>query len=728
MSFPVYDPVCVLIETPFSRWSENDKKDFLSGEKPMPCLDVSKEIKWKDKKCIRRFKSQWYTQYSWLCGSYYLKKLFCLPCMMISSKSGVWVSKGFGDMGNVSRSFQMHESSGEHLRCAVGFKKLRLNLNTIQDALRENSRLYIQQYNERVQLNRRFMQLPIRATVFLSKQELPFRGHYEGESSSNRGNFKELLTDYIAISPADIQEHYKKIAPVFSANSKTIQNELIDCISDYIQSFIEKEIKECDFISIQVDDTTDICQKSQCSVIFRYVVPGGIVKERFLGFFNVSSDRSADTLFNIVLSCLEKYDCRSKLVGQCYDGASVMAGHLNGLQAKVKEIAPQAIFVHCLAHRLNLVLQQSCYNISRCRIFFANVSGLPAFFHHSAKRTYTADSVMGRRLPTTVVTRWSSYSRIVSIINNEWESLKQVFEAIINEGGSDQVTLRQCDGFLKNFADFEFVILIIIFSDIFALVDVLFDVLQKKSFDINYCISQIKQFQELIKKKRNENDFKKIFDLALLRALPSSKHQEGRSRVTYTEDQIFNKYKVLFYEILDNVLMQIITRFEDVGKIKFVTLFDVKNFKNFSEHFPIDGLQNLKEFYPNIFTDTKLYRLKSELELIYASEEYRGIDPQNVLKLLSDNSDIFKETYKLFALILTIPSTSVSAERSFSCLKRIKTYLRNAIGQERLSNLARISIETELLCELMTTQPFYDDIIDKFANLKDRRIDLILKK
>lgn len=129
------------------------------------------------------------------------------------------------------------------MRCAVGYKKLKANLNTIQDTLRENSRLYIQQYNEKVQLNRCFMQLPIRATVYLSKQELAFRGHHEDESSSNRGNFKELLADYIAVSPADIQEHYKKVAPVFSANLKTIQNELITIISEYIQVCIEKEIK-----------------------------------------------------------------------------------------------------------------------------------------------------------------------------------------------------------------------------------------------------------------------------------------------------------------------------------------------------------------------------------------------------------------------------------------------------------------------------------------------------
>lgn len=87
------------------------------------------------------------------------------------------------------------------------------------------------------------------------------------------------------------------------------------------------------------------------------------------------------------------------------------------------------------------------------------------------------------------------------------------------------------------------------------------------------------------------------------------------------------------------------------------------------------------------------------------------------------------EVYKLFCLILTIPSTSVSVERNFSCLKRIKTYLRNSMTEERLSSLTTISIEKELINSLANNDgQFYEKIIDRFSLLKDRRIDLIYKK
>jgi hypothetical protein len=73
-----------------------------------------------------------------------------------------------------------------------------------------------------------------------------------------------------------------------------------------------------------------------------------------LGFHNVSKDRTAQGLFNLVCSVLHEVNMESKLVDQCYDGA---CGLLTDLQARVKELAPNALFTHCLAHRLNLVFQ-----------------------------------------------------------------------------------------------------------------------------------------------------------------------------------------------------------------------------------------------------------------------------------------------------------------------------------------------------------------------------------
>ena len=77
-------------------------------------------------------------------------------------------------------------------------------------------------------------------------------------------------------------------------------------------------------------------------------------------------------------------------------------------------------------------------------------------------------------------------------------------------------------------------------------------------------------------------------------------------------------------------------------------------------------------------------------------------------------------------IVVTIPATSSSAERAFSSLKRIHTYLRNTQGQERLSELSVIAIEKQLLVELKRSPTFYSDVIKSFLK-KDRRFQLEYK-
>ncbi|CAH1100888.1 unnamed protein product [Psylliodes chrysocephalus] len=106
----------------------------------------------------------------------------------------------------------------------------------------------------------------------------------------------------------------------------------------------------------------------------------------------------------VIISSLE---CGSNLVAQSYDGAAVMAGHLGGLQARVKEKFKHAIFVHCIANRPNLVLSQSMDNIEDCKVFFSALGGLASFFLKSSKRTRALDVHVQRRFSKVALTRWN---------------------------------------------------------------------------------------------------------------------------------------------------------------------------------------------------------------------------------------------------------------------------------------------------------------------------------
>lgn len=115
---------------------------------------------------------------------------------------------------------------------------------------------------------------------------------------------------------------------MFSGTSNRIQNDLISAVCDTVCQDIRTEVSAAPFVSVQVDETTDITNKAQMSVILRYVSKN-TVKEAFLGFTDVSRDRRAAAVTEQILSVLGAYNCTDKLVAQTYDGAAVMASDLN---------------------------------------------------------------------------------------------------------------------------------------------------------------------------------------------------------------------------------------------------------------------------------------------------------------------------------------------------------------------------------------------------------------
>ena len=82
-------------------------------------------------------------------------------------------------------------------------------------------------------------------------------------------------------------------------------------------------------------------------------------------------------------------------------------------------------------------------------------------------------------------------------------------------------------------------------------------------------------------------------------------------------------------------------------------------------------------------------------------------------------SSVYPNLVIAYRLLLTFPVTVASGERSFSKLKLIKTYLRSTMTQERLTNIAIQSIENK-----MTQTINFDDVIENFALIKSRKINL----
>ena len=75
-------------------------------------------------------------------------------------------------------------------------------------------------------------------------------------------------------------------------------------------------------------------------------------------------------------------------------------------------------------------------------------------------------------------------------------------------------------------------------------------------------------------------------------------------------------------------------------------------------------------------------------------ETKRLIEVLDYLKMMDF---CFPNIWIAYRILLTIPVTVASAERSFSKLKLIKSYLRSTMSQEILNGLVILSIEKHML-------------------------------
>lgn len=122
--------------------------------------------------------------------------------------------------------------------------------------------------------------------MLLGKQELVYRGYNESSTSLNQGNFREIFNLLIKHNN-ELLSHYNKLSNIFTGQSKTNQNEVIECVYEYIMAVIKFEISDTSLIAVISDNTTDIVEKSQCAITLRYVKTSGELKERFLRFYDV---------------------------------------------------------------------------------------------------------------------------------------------------------------------------------------------------------------------------------------------------------------------------------------------------------------------------------------------------------------------------------------------------------------------------------------------------------
>ncbi|KAL4134847.1 hypothetical protein QTP88_006548 [Uroleucon formosanum] len=419
------------------------------------------------------------------------------------------------------------------------------------------------------------------------------------------------------------------------------------------------------------------------------------VAGHFIGFREVS-DSTGESLTELLLKTLKenKLDIMN-CHGQGYDNGANMKGHKKGVQARILALNPKAAFMPCGCHSLNLVISDVASQSKESITLFGIVQRIFVLFSASVYRW----QVLKSHLPNLTVkplctTRWES--RIDSVKAIRYQT-KEVYDALIEVAESskaDADTRNEASSLGNQLRDFEVLISLNVWYDLLFQVNIVSKSMQRFTIDIEMASSLLDNCVKYINKYRKTG-----YADASISSKEIAESLVRRKKTFFDEnnDQDFSigaeeRFKrEFFYTLVD-------TGF----------LYDLEKLPS-SEHLLACFKDLHGAFSEGDSADINSVELYSELKHLSSLLPIGKGSPKSALQFIHD--------MKLVVILLTIPVTVASGERSFSKLKLIKTYLRSSMTDDRLSSLAILSIENDLAQKVN-----YEEAIKQFSELKARKV------
>jgi Domain of unknown function (DUF4371)/hAT family C-terminal dimerisation region len=500
--------------------------------------------------------------------------------------------------------------------------------------------------------------------------------------------------------------------------------------------------------------------KQQLSISIRWVDTKFEVHEDFIGVYEMDGADAA-TIEKMITDALLRLGLPlNQLRGQGYDGASVMSGNISGVSTRIMALKKRAVYIHCCAHSLNLALQDATRSCTVVRDILDFVREVVNFVRASPNRSRVFarlrsefSEVSLSHTPTTGLrplcpTRWSVRSKAIRSIVDNYEALRDTFEEIsqtnTDESGS------KASGFLRRMNTFEVFFILQIALRVFEPSEICSKKLQKVNFSVTEAIQSAVEVAEVIEKTRTEESFNLLYDECVQQCinldldpptLPRLKKQpkrlnDGAQPHNFADPR--SRCRQQYFEILDTTATAIRSRFEQKGfkvchQIEKVLMMALNPCGIKGDEF--DGVPDgdakrresmkngLHEICDHFDGDLDYERLLRQLDVLRDTIRGKHINTvRDVCSCLAASSslhDVFDEVSKLLRLFLVIPATSATAERSFSAMRRLKTYLRSTMTAERLNSVMLLHVHKDKLDGIDNYET-----MSSFVSCNDRRRDL----
>lgn len=682
-----------------------------------------------------KFQKNWLQEFHWLSYSKVEGGAFCRYCFVFAKdkevgkghhvKLGAFVLSPFTKWKDAKEEFRRHEASKYHNDCSVTAQ----NFLRVHDGKSDDICTQIDSGRKEEAMKNRQKLVPIVKTVmFCGKQEIALRGHLdsgpmksmggdEDKSFVNDGNFRALLRFRIDSGDDVLKTHLDTCNVNSSYISPHIQNEIIETCGNLITSEIVKKINDSGSFSILADETTDISGVEQFTLCARYteVKQDGKInlREDFLKFVPVHDTRG-EALAQRIIEELKSLGVNlSFLKGQGYDGASAMSGQYKGCAAVIKKTYPEALYVHCSNHALNLALTHAC-SVPALRNSLATMKEIINFFRMSPKRSEVLKEIILSNDPS------AQRTRLIKFCETRWVehlsamvSFRELFIPIL-KALSEIQNFNDADTASKAFILFnalnnsQFLIAVATVSKVFYLAFGLCKFLQNTSLDLAEAVNYVETFTAEIQAMRDnsELEFNVIFkdvesiakEIGMDICMPRITGKQT-TRPNYKTSEPKEYFRLtLFIPFMDFLLQEMKDRFlAHKGVLESMSGLLPKNCVDLTDERLRLCCESMSEQWPNDLCDA--FQLEGEMKLwkrSWLSSKKIEIPKDFVSSMNSCNKQMFPSVFKALKIAATLPITTATAERSFSTLRRLKSYLRSTTSQNRLNGLAHLSIHREI--------------------------------